>query len=197
MSKIHPVSLCFLRLLCWNLINCPLFFSRKGTLPSSLIQVASPTCLRQHELLYSDFTKYIFPNSDLWPKSSRPHVGHFFEWSRQLLMLKHKNIGPQSAIKWTSDPRDLCVLHFSTWIPMLPACYPKQEITFQGNCLQSWRQCFENEGRIQMFRNYSGDFYRWVVYKFKTKNIASKDAACPILKNCIFLSLFVVLFTKF
>lgn len=33
------------------------------------------------------------------------------------------------------------------------------------------------EVKIQMFRNYSRDFYQQVVYKFKTKNIAFKDSS--------------------
>lgn len=32
------------------------------------------------------------------------------------------------------------------------------------------------EVRIQMFRNDSRDFYQQVVYKFKARNIASKDS---------------------
>ena len=33
------------------------------------------------------------------------------------------------------------------------------------------------EVKIQMFRNYSRDFYQHVVYKFKTKNTAFKDSS--------------------
>lgn len=41
--------------------------------------------------------------------------------------------------------------------------------------------------RIQMFRNYSGDFYQQVVYKFKTGNIASEDSSLSNFEKFIFV----------
>ena len=52
------------------------------------------------------------------------------------------------------------------------------------------------EVKIQMFRNYSRDFYQQVVYKFKTRILPSRIPDCPILTN-LPLPLFVVLFTTF
>jgi hypothetical protein len=68
----------------------------------------------------------------------------------------------------------------------------------------SWKLLCNNKDRvlkmkevkIQMFRNYSRDFYQQVVYKFKTRILPSRIPACPILTN-LPLPLFVVLFTTF
>lgn len=38
-----------------------------------------------------------------------------------------------------------------------------------------------------MFRNYSRDFYQPVVYKFKTRNIASKDFSLSNFEKFIFV----------
>ena len=85
-------------------------------MPSSLIQ--------QYHLGVSGNTNYLgfhkMHLSEFWfmaeiqqlPNGALPGA-----W--QLLMLKDEGIGPQSAIRCTSDLQDLCVLNFM-WIP---ACY--------------------------------------------------------------------------
>lgn len=115
-------------------------------------------------------------------------MGHFLEYSWQLLMLTDEGIGPQSAIRCTSDLQDLCVLNF-TWIPPAPSMLPRIRDYISGESLSNHGDSVlkMKEVRIQMFRNYSGDFYQQIVYKFKTGNIASEDSSLSNFEKFIFV----------
>lgn len=72
-------------------------------------------------------------------------------------MLKDENIGPQSAIKCTSDLQDLCMLNFSAWIPHFPSMLHRirDYISGESLCNHGDSVLKMKEVRIQIFRNYS------------------------------------------
>lgn len=139
----------------------------------------------------------MYPNSGLWPKSSSSHMGHFPEYSWQLLMSQDEGLGPQSAINCTSDLQDLCMLNFM-WILHTPSRLHRIRDYISGKSLCNHRDSVlkMKDVRTQVFRNYLREFYQQVVYKFKTRNITSKDSSLSNFEKFT-LVLFVVLFTNF
>lgn len=112
-------------------------------------------------------------------------------WVWQLLMLKGEAMGPQSAIRCTSDLQDLCVLNF-TWIPQAPSAprWIRDYISEVSLCNHRDSVLKMKGERIQMFRNHSGDFFFFnlqVVYKFNTRNIASKESSLSNFEKFIFV----------